>query len=55
MWRNMLGILLGEMSYQEQQKDVFWIAPIVVMIIGAFDMPLGYYNLSRLVVRALAH
>jgi hypothetical protein len=23
MWRNMLGVLLGELSYQEQQKGCF--------------------------------
>ena len=31
-------------------KDIFWIAPLVVMGIGLFPMPYGYYFLSRLVV-----
>jgi len=31
-------------------KNIFWIAPIVVMAIGFLPMPYGYYNLSRLVV-----
>tara|TARA_Y100001936_G_C15646920_1_gene444406 strand:- start:185 stop:502 length:318 start_codon:yes stop_codon:yes gene_type:complete len=31
-------------------KDIFWIAPIVVMAIGFLPMPYGYYTLSRLVV-----
>ena len=31
-------------------KDIFWIAPLVVMGIGLLPMPYGYYFLSRLVV-----
>lgn len=31
-------------------KNIFWIAPIIVMVIGFLPMPYGYYNLSRLVV-----
>lgn len=31
-------------------RNLFWIAPIVVMAIGVLPMPYGYYNLSRLVV-----
>ena len=34
-------------------KDIFWIAPLVVMGIGLLPMPYGYYNLSRLVVCAI--
>tara|TARA_B100000945_G_scaffold306519_1_gene294079 strand:- start:47 stop:676 length:630 start_codon:yes stop_codon:yes gene_type:complete len=45
-----IGRDLASFLNKIKKKDVFWIAPIVVMIIGAFDMPLGYYNLSRLVV-----
>ena len=29
---------------------LFWIAPIVVMGIGFFPMPYGYYNILRVVV-----
>ncbi len=32
------------------QKDIFWIAPAVVLIIGIFPLPIGYYTLTRLVV-----
>ena len=35
-------------------KDFFWISPIVVMIIGVFSMPIGYYNIVRVVVFASA-
>ncbi len=31
-------------------KNVFWIAPIVVMTIGIFPLPYGYFTLLRLVV-----
>ena len=31
-------------------KNIFWIAPILVMSIGFLPMPYGYYNLSRIVV-----
>ena len=31
-------------------KNIFWIAPILVMAIGFLPMPYGYYNLSRIVV-----
>ena len=31
-------------------KDIFWIAPLVVIGIGLFSMPYGYYFLLRLVV-----
>lgn len=31
-------------------KNIFWIAPIVIMGIGLLPMPYGYYNLSRIVV-----
>lgn len=31
-------------------KDYFWLAPIIVMAIGFLPMPYGYYFLSRLVV-----
>ena len=37
-----------------KEKDIFWIAPIVVLIIALFPLPIGYYTLSRLVVSACA-
>ena len=33
-------------------RDIFFIAPVVVMAIGLLDMPIGYYNLVRMVVCA---
>mgnify|MGYP001304408823 CR=1 FL=1 len=29
---------------------IFWVSPIVVMVIGLFPLPIGYYTLVRLVV-----
>ena len=37
-----------------KDKDIFWIAPIVVLVIALFPLPIGYYTLSRLVVSACA-
>ena len=33
-----------------EQKDIFWIAPTVVLLIGVLPMTIGYYTLSRVVV-----
>jgi len=33
-----------------KQKDIFWLAPIVVLVIAILPLPIGYYTLSRLVV-----
>ena len=37
-----------KLSFKE--KDYFWLAPLIVMGIGLFPMPYGYYFLSRIVV-----
>ena len=37
-----------ELSFKE--KDYFWLAPLIVLGIGLFPMPYGYYFLSRIVV-----
>jgi len=37
-----------------KEKDIFWIAPIIVLVIALFPLPIGYYTLSRLVVSACA-
>ena len=31
-------------------SDFFWLSPIIVMLIGIFPMPIGYYSLVRIVV-----
>jgi|TARA_B100001964_G_scaffold154847_1_gene170216 hypothetical protein len=33
-----------------KHKDIFWLAPIIVLVIAILPMPIGYYTLSRLVV-----
>ena len=35
-------------------KNIFWIAPLIIMGIGLLPMPYGYYNLSRIVVSVCA-
>ena len=33
-----------------ENTKIFWMAPILVLAIGTFPLPIGYYTLSRLVV-----
>jgi hypothetical protein len=33
-------------------RNIFWIAPIVIMAIGLLPMPYSFYSLSRIVVSA---
>ncbi len=35
-----------------EQKDFFWLMPIVVLVIAILPMPIGYYTLSRIIVFA---
>ena len=37
-----------------QNNKIFWLAPIVVLVIGILPLPIGYYTLSRLVVSVSA-
>ena len=50
----LFGIYVGSdmSSYLKKlkQKDIFWLAPIIVLIIAILPLPIGYYTLSRLVV-----
>ena len=32
-----------------EQKDIFWIAPIIVMLMGILPWPIGYYTLLRII------
>ena len=41
-----------EISVKKNEKNLFWVAPIIALAIGILPMPLGYYMLSRLVVSA---
>jgi len=33
-----------------KDKDIIWMAPIVVMIIGLFPLPYGYYTFLKIIV-----
>lgn len=33
---------------------LFWLAPVIVLLVGILPMPIGYYTLLRLVVCACA-
>jgi len=41
-----------EISVKKNEKNLFWVAPIIALAIGILPMPLGYYMLSRLIVSA---
>src|SRR6056300_1010560 len=44
----------NKLKKMKKNKDNFWIAPIVVLVIALFPLPIGYFTLSRLVVSACA-
>ena len=37
-------------NISNQNNKIFWLAPIIVLVIGILPLPIGYYTLSRLVV-----
>ena len=37
-----------------KEQTIFWIAPIIALLIGLLPMPYGYYTLSRLIVSGCA-
>jgi len=37
-------------NVSDNQNNIFWLAPIIVLAIGILPLPIGYYTLSRLVV-----
>ena len=37
-------------NISNQKNKIFWLAPIIVLVIGILPFPIGYYTLSRLVV-----
>ena len=41
-------------NISNQNSKIFWLAPIVVLVIGILPLPIGYYTLSRLVVSVSA-
>ncbi|WP_145597828.1 DUF6804 family protein [Candidatus Pelagibacter sp. FZCC0015] len=41
-------------NISNQNNKIFWLAPIVVLVIGILPLPIGYYTLSRLVVSVSA-
>ena len=41
-------------NVSQENNKIFWRAPILVLAIGTFPLPIVYYTLSRLVVCASA-
>ena len=45
---------VGKLDIKKSEYEVFWIAPIVALVIGFLPMPFGYYIISRLIVSGCA-
>jgi len=39
-------------NVSQDKNKIFWLAPIIALVIGILPMPFGYYTLSRLIVSA---
>ena len=48
--KNLLTNIQAIFSQQFEMKDIFWIGPIIIMIIGILPWPIGYYTLLRIIV-----
>ena len=45
---------IKKINFKKREKNVFWLAPIIVLGIGILPLPIGYYMLSRLIVSGCA-
>ena len=45
---------IKKINFKKSEKNVFWLAPIIVLGIGILPLPIGYYMLSRLIVSGCA-
>ena len=43
---------LKEMNIKKNQNNIFWVAPIVAMLLGLLPMPFGFFILLKLIVSA---
>ncbi len=46
--------VVDDLGIKKSEYEIFWIAPIVALVIGFFPMPFGYYIISRLIVSGCA-
>ena len=46
--------VVKKINLKKNEKNVFWVAPIIALGIGILPLPLGYYMLSRLIVSGCA-
>jgi len=42
--------VVKKINLKKNEKQVFWIVPIIALVIGIMPMPIGYFMLSRLIV-----
>jgi len=45
---------VGKLDIKKSEYEIFWIAPIVALVIGFLPMPFGYYMILRLIVSGCA-
>ena len=45
---------IKKINFKKNEKNVFWLAPIIALGIGILPLPIGYYMLSRLIVSGCA-
>ena len=46
--------VVDDLGIKKSEYEIFWIAPIVALVIGFLPMPFGYYIISRLIVSGCA-
>ena len=46
--------VVDDLGIKKSEYEIFWIAPIVALVIGFLPMPFGYYIISRLIVSVCA-
>ena len=46
--------VVDDLGIKKSEYEIFWIAPIVALVIGFLPMPFGYYTISRLIVSGCA-
>lgn len=46
--------VVDDLGIKKSEYEIFWIAPMVALVIGFLPMPFGYYTISRLIVSVCA-
>ena len=46
--------VMKDMDIKKKETSIFWIAPIIALVIGLLPLPIGYFMISRLIVSGCA-